>query len=45
MRGIRKQDMQNAYYEGYTENVKVTNLLMFNFHGKIIHADVNYPGS
>eukprot|EP00171_Calliarthron_tuberculosum_P005428 IDg5428t1 len=38
-------DMQNAYYEGYTGNVEVTNLLVFNFFGEIIHAGVNFPGS
>lgn len=38
-------DLQNAYYEGYTGNVEVTNLLVFNFFGEVIHAAVNYPGS
>lgn len=39
------EDLQNAYYEGYTGNVEVTNLLVFSFYGEIIHAGVNYPGS
>lgn len=36
--------MQNAYYEGYTGNVEVTNLFVFNFLGEVIHAAVK-PGS
>lgn len=39
------KDVQNAYYEGYTGNVEVTNIFVFNFYGEIIHAGVNYPGS
>lgn len=38
------QDLQNAYYKGYTGNVEVTNLLVFNFYEEIIHKGVNYPG-
>lgn len=38
-------DLQNAYYEGYTGNVEVTNIFVFNFFGEIIHAGINYPGS
>ncbi len=38
-------DLQNAYFEGYTQNVEVTNLFVWNFKGEIIHAAVNYPGS
>lgn len=38
-------DMQNAYYEGYTTNVEVTNLLVYNFKGELIHAALNFPGS
>lgn len=38
-------DTQNAYYEGYTTNIEVTNLLVFDFFGQIIHAGVNFPGS
>lgn len=38
-------DMQNAYYEGYTCSVEVTNLFVYNFKGELIHAAVNYPGS
>ena len=39
------QDLQNAYYEGYTQSVEVTNLFVWNFYEEIIHAAVNYPGS
>lgn len=39
------RDLQNAYYEGYTQKVEVTNLFVWNFFGEIIHAAVNYPGS
>ena len=38
-------DLQNAYFEGFTQNVEVTNLFVWNFFGEIIHAAVNYPGS
>lgn len=38
-------DVQNAFYEGYTCTVNVTNLLVYNFKGEIIHAAVNYPGT
>lgn len=39
------RDVQNLYYEGYTFNVQVTSLLVFNFFGKFMHAEVNFPGS
>lgn len=38
-------DLQNAYFEGYTPEVEVTNLFVFNFFGKIVHAAVNFSGS
>ena len=38
-------DLQNAYWEGYTQSVEVTNLFVWNFSGEIIHAVINYPGS
>lgn len=38
-------DLQNAYFEGYTEQVEVTNLFVWNFKGEIIHAAINFPGS
>lgn len=38
-------DLQNAYYEGYTCSVEVTNLFVFNFMGELIHAAINYPAS
>ena len=38
-------NLQNAYFEGYTQNVEVTNLFVWNFFGEIVHAAVNYPGS
>ena len=36
---------QNGYYEGFTQNVEVTNLFVFNFFGELIHAGINYPGA
>ena len=39
------QDLQNAYFEGFTQGVEVMNLFVFNFFGELIHAAVNYPGS
>lgn len=38
-------DTQNAYYEGYSQNVEVTNLFVWNCFGEIIHAGLNFPGS
>ncbi|CDF40129.1 unnamed protein product [Chondrus crispus] len=38
-------NLQNAYFEGYTQAVEVTNLFVFNFFRELIHAAVNYPGS
>ena len=38
-------NLQNAYYEGFTQSVEVTNLFVWNFYGEIIHAGVNFPGS
>lgn len=37
--------MQNAYFEGYTQNVEVTNLFVRNVFGEIIHAAINFPRS
>lgn len=37
-------DIQNAYYEGYTQSVEVTNLFVWNFFGEKTAA-INYPGS
>lgn len=37
--------LQNAYWEGFTQADEVTNLLVMNFHGELIHAGINYPGS
>lgn len=37
--------LHNAYYKGYTGNVDVTNVFLFNISGKVIHAGVNYRGS
>lgn len=36
-------DVQNAYYEGHTCSVEITNLLEYNFKGEIIHAVINNP--
>lgn len=38
-------DVQNAYYEGYTSNLVVTNLFVFNFFVEVIHAGIKFPGS
>jgi len=38
-------DVQNAYWEGFTQAHEVTNLFVFNFFGEIIHAGINFPGS
>jgi len=38
-------DVQNAYWEGFTQAQEVTNLFAFNFLGEIIHAGINFPGS
>lgn len=38
-------EIQNAYYEGYTCSAEVTDLLVYNFKGKIIHAEITNPGS
>ena len=38
-------DTQNAYFEGFTQGVEVTNLFVWNFYGEIMHAAVNFPGS
>lgn len=38
-------DVQNAYYKGYTISVEVTNFLVYDFHGAIIHAGFNLPCS
>ena len=37
--------LQNDYFEGFTHNVEVTNLFVWNFFGEIIYAAFNYPGS
>lgn len=39
------KDLQNAFYEGYTGNLEVTNIFVFNFRGEIIHSGVKFPGS
>jgi len=38
-------DLQNAFFEGFTQGVEVTNLFVWNFYGELIHAAINYPGS
>lgn len=38
-------ELQNAYSEGYTGSVEVTNLFVCNFFGELIHAAINFPGS
>lgn len=38
-------DTQNAYYDGYTANMEMYNLLVCNFFAEVIHGAINYPGS
>jgi len=38
-------DLQNAYFEGFTQAVEVSNLFVWNFQGEIIHAAINFPGT
>lgn len=38
-------NMQNAYYEGHTQQKEVRNLFVFNFFEEIIHAAINFHGS
>ena len=38
-------DLQNAYWEGFTQAHEVSNLFMWNFSGELIHAGIKFPGS
>ena len=38
-------DLQNPYFEGYTQTVEVTKLFVRNFYGELIHGAMNFPGS
>lgn len=38
-------NLQNAYFEGFTQNIEVTNLFVWIFHGELIHTAVHFPGS
>lgn len=38
-------NIQNAYFEGFTQGTEETNLLVRNFASEIIHAGIKYPGS
>lgn len=38
-------DIQNGFYDGYSSDVEITNLLVFDFNGCLIHCGLNYPGS
>lgn len=38
-------DLQNVYWEGFTQENEVTNLFVWNLFGECIHAAVNFPGS
>ena len=33
-------NLHNAYFEGYTQNMEVTNLFVGNFFGEIVHAAI-----
>ncbi|KAI0558517.1 DDE endonuclease [Gracilaria domingensis] len=39
------EELQNAFYEGFTQQEEVTNLFVFNFFGEVIHAAISFPGS
>jgi len=36
---------QNAYYNGYSHDFAVNNIVAFALTCKIVHAAMNYPGS
>lgn len=36
---------KKSSYAGYTGYIEVTNLLVFDFFGEIIHVATNFPGS
>jgi len=38
-------DLQNAFFEGSIQGVKVINLFVWNFYGELIHAAINYHGN
>ena len=38
-------NIQNAYWEGFSQSREVTNLFVWDFKGELIFAAVNYPGS
>lgn len=38
-------DLQHDFWEGFTQVTEVTNLLVFNFYGELMHTAINYPGS
>lgn len=37
-------DLPSYYYYGYTGNVEVINLLVWNFFGELIYSAIDYPG-
>ena len=37
-------DLQNAFWEDFTQCDEVTNLFVWNFYGEIIYAAVYFPG-
>ena len=39
------EDIQKAFFEGYTQSVEVTNPFVWDFKGQIIHAGINFLGS
>lgn len=36
---------QDGFFEGFTQGVELTNILVWNFHGEIIFGALNFPGS
>lgn len=41
----RSPELQKSFWEGFTQAEEVSNLLVWNMRGEIIHAGVNYPVS
>lgn len=39
-----KNEIQNAYFEGFTQQVEVTSIFVFNLKAEVIFATMNYPG-
>ena len=38
-------DLQNGYWEGFTQSHEDTNIFAFSFMGALIHGAINFPGA